>query len=619
MHSDFALGARRPRLLSATPIIEYESRGVANLGCGAPRIQTFDRRAQPVGAKSGVTQHLHHPLFVALSLVVAVLGSWTALDLFRRVRSHIGQTRRMWLAAAAVAMGLSIWSMHFVAMLGFDPGAAVRYDLPLTFLSLALAMGATGGAFFAAARPGAGATRITAAGVAMGTGICLMHYVGMAALRTAAVLSYDPAFVAASFAIAAGASSAALFAARRERTLAWRAAAAVALGLAIVGMHFTGMAGLKLTPVHYATPPAPGAPPFILGASVAAGASVILLLALLASLYDQRLNVLAALEAGGVGYWELSLPQMDFHLSARGKQIFGRAAEAPFTQQDLLNALAPEERAQGQKIFDVALTSTGEYDSEHRLAGDGPPQWINIRGRVTARRNGRPVRMAGVVLDVTDRRNAFAALAQSERRQRLLIDELNHRVKNTLATVQSIARQSAKGASSLDVFRAAFEARLVALSQTHNALTRGGWSSARLRELLDQEFAPYAPGQARYDGDDLRLAPRQALALGMVFHELSTNAAKYGALSTPEGRVSVIWRRRDQALEILWSEAGGPPARPPTRRGFGSRLIEGSVVRELGGTAELTYQEHGFCARLIVPLEVAADWTGEPEPAGPLA
>ncbi|HEX7945016.1 MAG TPA: MHYT domain-containing protein, partial [Phenylobacterium sp.] len=146
--------------------------------------------------------HTHHAIYVLLSLLVAVLGSWTALDLFRRVRTHVGRARRTWLVTAAVAMGSSIWSMHFIAMLGFDPGSPVRYDVPLTILSLALAVLTTGGAFFAAAVQGASQRQVILAGTFMGTGICLMHYVGMAALRTAVSLGYDYRLVALSFGVA---------------------------------------------------------------------------------------------------------------------------------------------------------------------------------------------------------------------------------------------------------------------------------------------------------------------------------------------------------------------------------------------------------------------------------
>jgi NO-binding membrane sensor protein with MHYT domain/two-component sensor histidine kinase len=554
--------------------------------------------------------HGHHEFsFVLLSLVVAVLGSWTALDLFRRVRSHIGRTQRIWLAGAALAMGASIWSMHFIAMLGFDPGSPVSYDLPLTFLSLALAIGATLGAFFAAAKEGAPTTRVCVAGVAMGCGICLMHYVGMAALRTAISVGYRPSFVVASFVIAIAASTAALFAARRERSMRWRIAAAVILGMAIVGMHYTAMAGLKLTSSGAAAP-LQGAPPFVLGAGVAAGSVLILSMALLASLYDERVNVLSALEAGGVGYWELSLPDSVLHVSARGKEILGLRADQPFAYKDLDDLMTPQDIERRRRLLAHALAEGGDYDAEYQLnGGSAHERWINIRGRVVARRGGAPRRMAGVVLDVTDRRVAFAALAHAEERQRLLIDELNHRVKNTLATVQAIARQTGRSASSIEGFREAFEGRVIALSRTHNALTQGGWETGSLRELLRQELSPYAPAQVRLSGEDLQLGPRQTLRLGMVFHELATNAAKYGALSTPDGRVEVEWGRAENgaSLWLAWRETGGPAVAEPGPAGFGSRLIRSLIEKELLGEVALDFPRAGVVCRMTVPLRFVGD------------
>jgi PAS domain S-box-containing protein len=551
--------------------------------------------------------HHHHPMFVALSLLVAVAGSWTALDLFRRVHRHIGRTRLVWLGAAALAMGVSIWSMHFIAMLGFDPGAPVSYDPTLTLVSLALAIAATWGAFFSAARERTGGALVMIAGAAMGAGICSMHYVGMAALRTEVTLAYDPALVALSLLVAVVAATAALFAARRERSLSWRATAALILGFAIAGMHYTGMAALKLSMAPHAAMQA-GAPPFVLGAGVAAGTVILLFLALLASLYDQRLNVLAALEAGGVGYWELAIPQMALQLSPRAKEILGRDARDPFGVAEL-EALLPAGDPARRTLLDEAIDARREYDVEFRVPlPGGETRWVNVRGRVVATSaSGRPRQMAGVVFDITERQEAFAQVADSERRQRLLIDELNHRVKNTLAAVQSISRQSAKRAVSIDDFRDLFEARLIALSQTHNALTRRAWEHAQLAELLQQQLGPYPPEQVRMDGPELELTPREALALGMVFHELATNAAKYGALSTPGGCVRVSWivAPRDgggRRLDFDWTEENGPTVVQPGRRGFGSRLVQGSIVGELGGAAELAFEPSGFRARLSVPL-----------------
>ncbi|MFY0733714.1 MHYT domain-containing protein [Aurantimonas sp. NFXS3] len=550
----------------------------------------------------------HHDLvFVLLSSVVAVLGSWTALDLFRRVRTHLGQARRVWLAIAALAMGLSIWSMHFVAMLGFDPGSAVRYDPLLTFVSLVLAIGATGGAFFFVARERAGPRHVYAAGIAMGIGICLMHYVGMAALRSAISLGYDASLVILSLVIAIAASTAALFAADRERAFSWRMIAAFTLGAAIVGMHYTAMAALELIPTDEVRMEPSGAPPYMLAVSVAGGTLVILLLALLASLYDQRGNVLSALEAGGVGYWELDLRSQTLHISPRGKEIFGLTRDAGFTHEQFLARLSPEERAKRDQAFASAVLTGSEYDVEYRLADEA--RWVNLRGRAVADGRGRPRRMIGVVLDVTERHMAFAAVSESERRQRLMINELNHRVKNTLATIQSIASQTARRAQTPEDFRKSFEGRLVALSETHNALTRGGWEAACLRELFEHELRPYSTEQIRLDGPVFPLNPREALALGMVIHELATNAAKYGALSVPAGCVRVSWEveptdgdARPLTLSIAWTELGGPTVAVPARKGFGSRLLHLSIEKELGGKVELRYDPEGYACSLTIPL-----------------
>lgn len=548
--------------------------------------------------------HTHQSAtFIVLSLVVAVLGSWTALDLFARVRSHIGRVRRIWLCAAAVAMGSSIWSMHFIAMLGFNPGGPVSYDPFLTALSLTLAIGATCGAFFAASADNASRPRIAAAGAAMGLGICLMHYVGMSALKTSVSFDHRPGYIAASFAIAILASTAALFIKRRHPTSGWRAAASLVLGVAIVGMHYTAMAGLRLATTGASASHGAGASTFMLGVSVAVATLVILALALLASLYDQRLNVISSLDAGRVGYWELTLPDFILQVSPRGRQILGGDPHLPFSRADFQNALPPDELARSQKLFSAAIESGTEYDAEYRLERPGrEPWWVNMRGQVVSTRRGHPRRMAGVVLDVTERRKVYDALQEAEGRQKLLIDELNHRVKNTLATVQSIARQTARDLPAGERFLETYEARLIALSRTHDALTRGVWEHASFGELLKKEFSPYAAEQCRFDGPDVSLKPRHALAVGMVFHELATNAAKHGALSQTCGCVHVSWRRDNDRLHLEWRERGGPTVAPPSRRGFGSRLIKAAVENELQGQAEVDYASTGVVCRLAFAL-----------------
>ncbi|WP_339932171.1 HWE histidine kinase domain-containing protein [uncultured Brevundimonas sp.] len=191
-------------------------------------------------------------------------------------------------------------------------------------------------------------------------------------------------------------------------------------------------------------------------------------------------------------------------------------------------------------------------------------------------------------------------------RQRLMIDELNHRVKNTLATVQSIAMQTARTHVDPASFAETFQARLMALSHTHDLLTRSHWEGAELRAILEHETEAYGPQRVLFNGPALALTPATALSLGMIFHELATNAAKFGALSVIEGRVLIDWTvtgTNTRTLNLTWRELNGPEVEPPSRRGFGSRLIERSVHHDLAGSIELRYPSEGFEATISIPLD----------------
>ncbi|KQY91736.1 sensor histidine kinase [Brevundimonas sp. Root1423] len=191
-------------------------------------------------------------------------------------------------------------------------------------------------------------------------------------------------------------------------------------------------------------------------------------------------------------------------------------------------------------------------------------------------------------------------------RQKLMIDELNHRVKNTLATVQSIAMQTARSHTDPKTFAEGFQARLLALSHTHDLLTRSHWEGADLAAVLEHETEAHGAHRVTLNGLPVALGPASALSLGMIFHELATNAAKYGALSAPEGRVLVDWSVSNQARPVLhlsWREMGGPPVLEPARRGFGSRLIERNVRHDLAGEVKLDYASEGFSADFSIPLD----------------
>jgi two-component sensor histidine kinase len=201
-------------------------------------------------------------------------------------------------------------------------------------------------------------------------------------------------------------------------------------------------------------------------------------------------------------------------------------------------------------------------------------------------------------------------LQAETRHQQVLINELNHRVKNTLAIIQSIARQSLRGERPLAAAAADFEARLMALSAAHNLITDTFWMSAPMADLIGAALKPFGCGtdEGRFavEGPDLRLEPRSAVAFALALHELGTNATKYGALSTPTGQVAIRWRvtsgEGGQRLQFFWREAGGPAVAPPKTRGLGSRLIERGLAAELDGTVKLAFPTEGVTCEIDAPL-----------------
>jgi two-component sensor histidine kinase len=198
---------------------------------------------------------------------------------------------------------------------------------------------------------------------------------------------------------------------------------------------------------------------------------------------------------------------------------------------------------------------------------------------------------------------------QAAEHQRLLIDELNHRVKNTLATVQSIATQTLRTAETTQDTKDALERRLLALSRAHDVLTRESWQGANLIDVVRRALEPYqVHGERRLHitGPHVRLTPRMSLALAMALHELATNAVKYGALSNKSGSVEVSWQVQNgdapPRLVLRWEEAGGPPVVAPRRRGFGSRLIERSLASDLGGEVEIAFAPTGVVCTVNAPV-----------------
>jgi PAS domain S-box-containing protein len=255
-----------------------------------------------------------------------------------------------------------------------------------------------------------------------------------------------------------------------------------------------------------------------------------------------------------------------------------------------VEAIHSEDREPSLEAWGRSVATGEPYDIEHRVRMvDGSYRWARSRAFPRRRDDGEICLWYGSTEDVHERKVA-------EEHQRLLINELNHRVKNTLASVQGIAFQTLRGEVSLAEARARFEARLMALSGAHNLLTEENWGGASLERVVSDSIEHLAGESGRFDieGEPLRLAPRAALALAMALHELGTNAFKYGALSTEGGRVSIGWTQDRGRLRLVWRESGGPPVEPPGRRGFGSRLIERGLAADLGGTASLSFDPAGL-------------------------
>jgi PAS domain S-box-containing protein len=265
-------------------------------------------------------------------------------------------------------------------------------------------------------------------------------------------------------------------------------------------------------------------------------------------------------------------------------------------------AIHPDDAEQAMATWMRAVETGEDLNSEFRIRRhDGTYRWFLTRATAFRSNRGDIVRWFGTCTDVQDHKDA-------EEHQQLLINELNHRVKNTLATVQSVATQTLRNAPSTAEARVAIERRLIALSRAHDVLTRESWEGAHLREIVQQAFEPFRSyGERRFHprGPEVRLSPRMALALAMALHELATNAVKYGALSIPTGEVDLTWSVADRStptLQMKWEERGGPPVTPPAHRGFGSRLIERTLAQDLDGDVRIEFAPGGVVCTVEAPL-----------------
>jgi PAS domain S-box-containing protein len=243
-----------------------------------------------------------------------------------------------------------------------------------------------------------------------------------------------------------------------------------------------------------------------------------------------------------------------------------------------------------------------EYNVEYRIIRAGEVRWVETRCFISYNGEGRPHRVVGVSIDMTERKRV-------EEQQRILSAELDHRVKNVLATVSAIAAHTKGASNSMEDFVAALDSRIQSMASTHELLSGSRWEGVPLRELVRRELAPYTSNDNTCtEGPEVVLKAEAAQTTASVLHELTTNAAKYGALSKPEGRVSIRWHRARNgqtagALVLEWIETGGPPVKVPSASGFGRTVITELLRYELGGTADLAFSPEGVRCRLDVPAK----------------
>ena len=317
-------------------------------------------------------------------------------------------------------------------------------------------------------------------------------------------------------------------------------------------------------------------------------------------------------EAARFGMWTIDLTKMRLSASDVCKENFGRDPAEPFTYEELLAAVDPEDRERMERAMRECIDARTDYDVEFAIqTPDGQRRWLNSRGRTSYDHDGMPVTVAGMIMDVTDRR-------LGEEHRAMLAAELDHRVKNSMANIQAIAHQTLRGAATLDDARETLDARLRSLARAHDVLTGGVRIDASMAEVVDKALEPFRDSEARFSvgGPEVSLPQRLALAFVLALHELSTNAVKYGALSNATGRVSVAWEvGPGPVLRFRWEESGGPVVAPPNRKGFGSKLIERALASELAGTATIDCRPAGIVFRVDALLPVVDSQA--PRKAGP--
>jgi PAS domain S-box-containing protein len=312
---------------------------------------------------------------------------------------------------------------------------------------------------------------------------------------------------------------------------------------------------------------------------------------------EERLRL--ATDSTGVGIYDIDLSTGAGRWTDRAFEVLGLVppVDRVGSFEKWRAALHPDDVEKLLSEHDRALSTGSSWRAEYRIRrhDDGGVRWLETLGAFV--KSDDRVRSVGVVADITDRKRL-------EEHQQLLLHELNHRVKNTLAIIQSITRQTLVNAGAAPHAREALENRLGALASAHDVLTREKWESASLRQAVEGALSGLgvAPARTRLEGPDVALAPKTFVSIAMAIHELGTNAVKYGSLSNAEGRVVLKWSVADGRMRLEWREEGGPLVSTPSRRGFGTRLIQRGLAAELAGRVDLEFRPEGLICRIDAPV-----------------
>jgi PAS domain S-box-containing protein len=318
---------------------------------------------------------------------------------------------------------------------------------------------------------------------------------------------------------------------------------------------------------------------------------------------EDRLRL--ALASADTGVWDWDLKTGALTWDKRMHELWALEPDSPVTVEAFLSALHAQDRARTLAAIETAKDPDNplEYDVEHRVIGgeDGVERWIAAQGRAYFA-DGVAVRMTGTARDITERKHW-------EQHTQLLMREITHRSKNLLAVIQAMARQTKVGSKSIADFEARFSGRLQALAASHDLLVQRDWHGVPVADLIKSQLGHYLDDHATQidiSGQKMIVTPEAAQNIGLAVHELSTNAAKYGALSVPEGKVTVHWKctrngTEESRFHIAWNELHGPNVEAPKHKGFGQVVLEQLAARALQGEATLQFSKDGVCWSLDIP------------------